>query len=150
MWKRLLQTSGDPTALLLRLTLGAVMLPHGAQKLLGWFGGAGFGGTVDYFGAVLGIPAPLAILVILFESVGAVALLAGFLSRVMALGIAAIMAVAVLKVHLAVGFFMNWLGNQPGEGFEFHLLALAIAFFVIVKGSGPASVDRRLVTVTRS
>ncbi len=148
MWKRLLQTNGDPTAVVLRLTLGAVMLPHGAQKLLGWFGGAGFSGTVDYFSAVLGIPAPLAILVILFESVGAVALLAGFLSRVMALGIAAIMAVAVLKVHLAVGFFMNWLGNQPGEGFEFHLLALAIAFYVIVKGSGPASVDRRLVALT--
>lgn len=147
MWNRLLQTNGDPTALVLRLTLGAVMLPHGAQKLLGWFGGAGFSGTVDYFGTVLGIPAPLAILVILFESVGAIALLAGFLSRVMALGIAAIMAVAVLKVHLAVGFFMNWLGNQPGEGFEFHLLALAIAFYVIVKGSGPASVDRRLVVL---
>lgn len=140
----LLRTDHDRVALLLRLALGLVILPHGAQKLLGWFGGHGFEGTMGYFTGALGIPAAVAFLVILAESAGALALVTGFLGRVSAAGIAAVMAGAVLTSHLQHGFFMNWSGQQAGEGFEYHLLAIAIAVALMVRGSGAWSLDRLL------
>ncbi|HEX2162793.1 MAG TPA: DoxX family protein [Thermoanaerobaculia bacterium] len=140
----LLRTDHDRVALVLRLALGLVILPHGAQKLLGWFGGHGFEGTMGYFTGVLGIPAAVAFLVILVESAGALALVTGFLGRVSAAGIAAVMAGAVLTSHLRHGFFMNWSGQQAGEGFEYHLLAIALAVALIVRGSGAWSLDRLL------
>lgn len=145
MWKRLFQTDADPSALVLRTVLGVVMLPHGAQKLLGWFGGPGLDGTPTYFHDALGIPPVLTLAVIAFEFFGGLALLLGLGSRIAAVGIAAIMIVAAVKVHLPNGFFMDWSGTLPGEGFEYHLLALAIAIAVFVKGSGLGSLDRRLV-----
>ncbi len=146
MLQRLIDTRQDWVALLLRVTLGAVIFPHGAQKLLGWFGGFGFSATLGYFDQALGIPAFLALLVILFEFFGALALILGVFSRLAAAGIAAIMTVATLKVHLANGFFMNWSGSQGGEGFEYHLLALALSVAILIKGSGALSVDRKLAT----
>jgi len=138
---RVLATHGDLGAAIARVTLGAVMFPHGAQKLLGWFGGHGFHGTMAAFTGSMGIPAPLALLVILAESIGAVALLSGFAGRLAAAGIAAVMVGAVVMVHGANGFFMNWYGTGAGEGFEYHLLALGLALVVIVRGSGALSVD---------
>jgi putative oxidoreductase len=125
----------------LRILLGIVFFPHGAQKLLGWFGGNGFSVTMGFFTAKMGIPAVLAFLAIMAESVGAVALMAGFLTRIAALGIATNMVVAIFMVHLPYGFFMNWFGNKQGEGFEFHILAIAIAVALIIKGGGKWSID---------
>lgn len=122
------------------------MFPHGAQKMLGWFGGPGFSGTMGFFTEQMGIPALFAFLAIMAEFAGALGLITGLLSRVAALGIASVMTVAILTGHLANGFFMNWYGNQKGEGFEYHLLALGLAFVVMIQGSGALSLDRKLLS----
>lgn len=143
MLDKLVRTHDDPVLILLRLSLAIVIFPHGAQKALGWFGGYGFSATVGYFSDTLGIPALLAVLVIAAELLGPIALALGLFTRVAAFGIAAVMSGAVF-FHLDHGFFMNWSGAQAGEGFEYHLLAIALALAVLVKGAGPVSVDRRL------
>jgi putative oxidoreductase len=117
---------------------------HGAQKMLGWFGGYGFSGTMGFFTNLLHIPAPFAVLAILAEFFGGIGLIVGALTRVAAFGIATNMLVAVLLVHAKAGFFMNWTGQQKGEGFEYHLLALVIAIVLMVRGAGAFSVDRAL------
>jgi putative oxidoreductase len=124
-----------------RAALGLVMFPHGAQKLLGWFGGYGFDGTMKFFTDTLHVPTPLALLVILGESIGALLLIAGLGTRIAAFGISAVMLGAVLTTHANVGFFMNWYGNQPGEGFEYHLLALALSIPILIAGGGRYAVD---------
>jgi putative oxidoreductase len=141
MFKSLIKTNDDVSGLVLRILLGIVFFPHGAQKLLGWFGGNGFSATMGFFTDKMGIPTILAFLAIMAESVGAIALMAGFLTRVAALGIATNMVVAIFMVHLPYGFFMNWFGNKPGEGFEYHILAIAIAAALIIKGGGKWSID---------
>jgi len=142
MFRKLIATREDYSAFVIRVVLGAVMLPHGLQKLFGLFGGYGFQATVAFFSAKLGIPQPLAALVILAESLGALALVFGLVGRFAAFGVAATMVGAVLMVHGHNGFFMNWNGNQAGEGFEYHLLALAMAAAVMIRGSGALSLDR--------
>jgi putative oxidoreductase len=140
----LVATHGGIASTVLRLTLGLVMLPHGAQKLLGWFGGQGFSGTVAGLTQHAGLPVPIAVLVILIEFFGSLALILGVFSRAAALGVIAVMVGAIVKVHLPNGFFMNWSGAQAGEGFEYHLLAIGIALAVAVAGSGRFSIDRAL------
>jgi putative oxidoreductase len=120
------------------------MFPHGAQKAPGWFGGHGFTVTVNYFTESMGLPTALVVLIIIAEFGGSIGLIFGFLTRLSALGIGSVMVGAILTVHYRYGFFMNWSGKQPGEGFEFHLLAIAIALALIIKGGGAASVDRAL------
>jgi putative oxidoreductase len=142
--KILLQTDDAWSSLVLRVTLGLVMLPHGAQKVFGWFGGFGFSGTMGFFTSQLHIPAVLAFLVIMAESVGAVMLIIGLVTRFAALGIACVMVGAIWLVHLPNGFFMNWFGKQAGEGFEYHLLALAMSVALMIAGSGKWSVDRAI------
>ncbi len=144
MWNRLLRTDADYASTLARIALGIVILPHGAQKLLGWFGGGGVSGTIGFFQSAWGIPAVLTLLVIAAESFGALALITGFVGRFAAIGIAAVMAGAVFLQHASVGFFMNWTGAQAGEGFEFHILAIGLAAVVAIKGSGALSIDRLL------
>ena len=141
MIRRFFATEKSYAETVLRVALGAVMFPHGAQKLLGWFGGRGFEATVQGFVNGRHIPELLAILVILTESFGAVALAAGFFTRLAALAMAVDMTVAVLLVHLKNGFFMNWSGKAAGEGFEYHLLMIAIALALVIKGGGKLSVD---------
>ncbi len=128
--------------LILRVTLGAVMLPHGAQKLLGWFGGYGFLGTIESFSQHLHIPAVLTFFVIMAESVGSLGLVLGCLTRLGAFGIMCNMIGAIFLVHWPHGFFMNWFGKQAGEGFEYHLLAIAMALALVISGGGKWSVDR--------
>ncbi len=140
----LLRTGDDRMLTIVRIVLGSVMFAHGAQKALGWFGGPGFGPTLTYFGQSLGIPAPLALLAIAAEFLGGLFLILGLLGRLSALGIAVNMAVAILLVHLRYGLFMNWFGTKAGEGIEYHLLALALASLIIVRGSGAWSLDRLL------
>ena len=142
--RAILSTTGDPVATLARLVLALVMFPHGAQKVLGWFGGYGFSGNMQFFTEQLGIPAMLAFLAIAVEFLGPVALALGLGARIAAAGVAVNMAVAVWMVHLPNGFFMNWFGSQKGEGFEYHLLAIALALVVVIRGSGAWSLDRRL------
>ena len=144
MFRRLLSTSDDWTLTLLRLFMGVIFFAHGAQKALGWFGGYGFSGTMGFFTNMMHIPAPLAFLAICAEFLGGMGLLVGLLGRVAAFGITCNMLVAVLLVHSKVGFFMNWTGQQKGEGFEYHLLAIAVAIVLMVKGSGAFSIDRAL------
>ncbi|HSI87322.1 MAG: DoxX family protein [Candidatus Methylacidiphilales bacterium] len=135
------KTDTDYSTLLTRLLLGAVFFPHGAQKVLGWFGGYGFSGTMGFFTGTMGIPAIFAFLAIAAEFAGAIALVLGFFTRISALGIASIMAVAIAMVHGQHGFFMNWYGNQKGEGYEYHLLALTLAVVLMMRGGGKWSVD---------
>jgi putative oxidoreductase len=141
MIKKLLETNDDIAGFVLRVLLGVVMFPHGAQKLLGWFGGYGFSGTMGFFTGKLGIPAVFAFLVIMSEFFGSLALIAGAITRLAAFGVGCVMLGATLMVHLPHGFFMNWAGKQQGEGFEFHLLAMAIAVALMIIGGGRWSID---------
>jgi len=143
---KLVKTSDDVGPVVARLALGAVMFPHGAQKALGWFGGPGLQATMGFMTGQLGIPALFAGLAIAAELFGSIGLLAGALSRVAAFGIGVTMLVALLMAHAGNGFFMNWSGAQPGEGFEYHLLAIGLALVVMLKGAGKWSVDRQIQT----
>ena len=140
----LLQTDSGVVGFILRITLAVVMFPHGAQKVLGWFGGYGFRGTMKYF-TDSGIPAVFALLAIAAEFLGPLGLAVGLLTRVAAFGIACVMLVAIFTVHWPHGLFMNWYGNQKGEGFEYHLLALGIAIALVIVGAGAWSLDGALV-----
>jgi len=142
--KKIIGTQDDAVALVARLTLGIVMFPHGGQKLFGWFGGFGFSGTMGFFTQTMHIPWIFALAAVLAESLGSVALILGVATRVAAAAIATNMIVAVLTSHLQAGFFMNWFGNQKGEGYEYHLLAIGLALALMIRGGGKASVDRAL------
>ena len=137
----ILATTNDITLAVCRLILGIIFCIHGAQLTLGWFGGYGFSGTMHYMTVQLGIPAIFAAISIFAQFLGGLGLLVVLLSRIAAFGIACVMLVAIVKVHLAVGFFMNWSGAQKGEGYEYHLLVLAICLLIIVKGAGALSID---------
>ncbi len=141
---RLLQTDNDKVLTGIRLALGVMIVSHGAQKLLGWFGGFGLEGTLGYF-ASIGVPAVAAWLVIAAEFLGGLGLITGLLGRVAAAGVASVMVGAVfLGGHINNGFFMNWTGAQSGEGWEFFLLASTMAVAIAVRGSGAFSLDRLL------
>ena len=144
MIRKLIATDNDSATTILRLVLGVVFFAHGAQKMLGWFGGYGFSGTMGFFTGVMHIPAVFAFLAIAAEFFGGLGLIFGLLTRVAAFGILCNMIVAVTMVHHQFGFFVNWTGAQKGEGYEYHLLALAIAAFLIIRGGGAASVDSLL------
>jgi putative oxidoreductase len=142
MFRKLLHTRHDYLLTLLRLALGITFFAHGAQKVLGWWGGAGLAGTMQIFTHGMQIPAPFAALAIFAEFLGGLGLLFGLLTRIAAFGIAVNMVVAVFLVHFPNGFFMNWVGTQKGEGFEYHILAIAIAATLIARGAGAWSLDR--------
>jgi putative oxidoreductase len=141
MLRKLFATDKGFSGTVLRVLLGIVIFPHGAQKLLGWFGGGGFTASMRWFESSFHIPTIFALLAILAESVGAVALIAGFFTRIAALAISVNMLVAVALVHGKVGFFMNWGGTAKGEGFEYHILAVAIGVALMIRGGGRWSVD---------
>jgi len=141
--QKLLQTSNDLTLTFVRLLLGIVFFAHGAQKLLGWYGGFGFSATVGAF-LKMGMPLAIAYFAIFVEFFGGLSMIFGLLSRLGGLGIAAEMCGAVCTVHFRNGFFMNWYGMQKGEGFEYHLLAIAIAVLIMIRGAGALSLDRMI------
>jgi putative oxidoreductase len=144
MFRKLINTTDDPAITVLRLVLVVVFFAHGAQKTLGWFGGYGFSGTMGFFTQGMHIPAAFAFLAICAEFLGSIGLLLGLLGRIAAFGICCNMLVAIITVHWHFGLFANWFGNQKGEGIEYHLLAIAIALAIMIKGSGAFSVDRAL------
>lgn len=131
--------STNYASLILRIAVGAVMLPHGLQKTLGLFGGPGFDGMMEIFQQNMGLPAIVAFLVILGESVGALAIILGFLTRFCALSLIVIIGYAGLVVHGGNGFFMN------NNGFEYHLLYVGSALALFVSGGGAWSVDALLM-----
>jgi putative oxidoreductase len=128
-----------------RVALGLVMFPHGAQHALGWFGGYGFSGTLGWMTDTLGFPAPAAALAIAVELLAPFALVAGVGGRLAAAGIIGLM-LGALGTHVPNGFFMNWFGAMKAgvEGYEYHLIAIALGAVVVVEGSGALSVDRLL------
>jgi putative oxidoreductase len=140
--KTFLQTDHGNSALLIqRMILGSVMFAHGAQKLLGWFGGYGFSGTMSFFTQQMSFPWLLALAIILAESFGALMVIAGFLTRFAAGSLSVIMLGTILTTHLQHGFFMNWFGAQQGEGIEYALLFLALSVPISFWGAGRFSVD---------
>lgn len=138
---RSFQTTDAWGPLVARLGLAIVIFPHGAQKVLGWFGGPGFSPMLKLFTDVLHIPAPLALLAFAAEFLAPITLALGLFSRVSALGIGITMIVAA-KVNLPNGFFMNWFGQQKGEGIEFFILTVALAVVTIIEGAGRWSFDQ--------
>lgn len=136
------KTEDSISTLILRVALGLVIFPHGAQKLLGWFGGHGLEGTLGFFTTKMGVPYFIAILIIIGEFFGALGLITGFLTRFCAAAMATIMAGAVVMAHWNNGFFMNWSGKQGGEGFEYHILAIGISVALIISGGGSFSLDQ--------
>jgi putative oxidoreductase len=149
MIRKLIATDNDRATAILRLVLGVIFFAHGAQKMLGWFGGYGFTGTMGFFTSVMHIPALFALLAICAEFFGGLGLILGFLTRIAALGVFSNMIVAIAMVHGQYGFFMNWTGAQKGEGFEYHLLVLAVTTFLMIRGAGAASIDRMLSSPAR-
>jgi putative oxidoreductase len=146
MLRKLISTDNDSATAILRFVLGVIFFAHGAQKMLGWFGGYGFSGTMGFFTDVMHIPVLFAFLAITAEFFGGLGLMLGFLTRIAALGIFSNMVVAIAMVHHRFGFFMNWTGAQKGEGFEYHLLVLAITAFLMIRGAGAVSIDRVLAS----
>jgi putative oxidoreductase len=150
MIRKLMATDNDAAITILRLVVGVVFFAHGAQKMLGWFGGYGFSGTMGFFTGMMHIPAVFAFLAISAEFFGGLGLIFGLLTRVAAFGVFCNMLVAVVMIHRHFGFFMNWTGTQKGEGFEFHLLALAVTVFLMIRGAGAVSLDRLLSSSARN
>ena len=138
----LLSTDPDWTLTVIRLILGTVFLAHSAQKVLGWFGGAGLKETLRTMHEFVGLPVPLAFVAVMSEFLGGLGLIVGLLSRIAALGICVTMLSAIAMVHWRFGLFLNWFGDRKGHGFEYHLLAIGLAIAIIVGGSGALSLDR--------
>lgn len=139
--KKITCTKPQYASLILRLALGIMILPHGLQKTFGLFGGYGFEGTIGFFTQKMGIPWIFAVLAILAEFLGGLGLIVGALTRIAAFGVGFTMLVAAVTVHWHNGFFMNWFGNQAGEGIEFFILAVGIAVALMITGGVACSVD---------
>jgi len=142
MINKILATGNRIELFLLRVSLGIVMLGHGVQKAFGWFGGFGWANTINYFTNTVGVPSWLGGFIILIEVIGALLLIIGFAGRINAVLMGIVIIGAFFQDHLANGFYMNWFGNQKGEGFEFDILFVAIAASLVIKGSGAFSIDR--------
>lgn len=140
--KKIFATNDSWAGLVSRMTLGIVMFPHGAQKVLGWYGGQGFSGTMGSFTELLGLPALVAFLVIIGEFFGSLGLMAGMLTRFTAASFILIMLGAIVMVHAPHGFFMNWFGQQAGEGIEYHLLVIGLSLSLLIAGGGRFSLDK--------
>jgi putative oxidoreductase len=140
--KHFIETQDHWVGLIIRLTIGLVMLPHGAQKLLGMFGGAGYKATMDFLINTMNLPWIISFAIIIIEFFGAVALITGFASRMWAICFIVVMIGAIATVNIKNGFFMNWFGNQSGEGYEYHLLIIGLSLALLFTGSGKFSIDR--------
>ena len=141
---KLIKTNENAAATIIRIVLGVILFPHGAQKLLGWFGGYGFNGTMGFLTGTAGLPWILALLVIVIEFFGALALIFGFGTRIVAVGVITLFTGMILTSHAGNGFFMNWSGQLPGEGYEYHLLVIGMSLALLISGAGKWSVDYAL------
>jgi len=143
MRQTIFNAENDWTGLILRLTLGLILFPHGAQKALGWFGGPGFSGEMEFFTKQMHLPVLIGALIILIEFAGSLSLIAGFAVRLWSIAMIILFLGMIVTVHAPNGFFMNWFGKQSGEGFEYHLLVIGLSLALLVNGSGKLSFDRR-------
>lgn len=142
--KIVFKTESRWSLLIIRLSLGIMILPHGLQKAFGLFGGFGFTGTMNFFTETMGIPWIFAFLAIAAEFLGGLGLLVGLATRISALGVGVTLFVAMMTTHIQNGFFMNWFGNQKGEGIEFFILAIGLSLALILEGGGKYSVDNKI------
>ena len=145
MTQKIFRTNNDLTGFVTRLTIGLIMFPHGAQKMFGWFGGPGYAGEMKFFTETLHIPWLIAFTVIIIEFFGSISLIIGFASRLWAVAMILLFMGIIFIAHVDNGFFMNWYGNQKGEGFEYHLLIIGLALATLISGSGKYSMDGILV-----
>jgi putative oxidoreductase len=120
---------------LIRATAGLLLVPHGAQKLFGLFGGYGVTATGQFFESKLGLPASLALVAGLIEFFGGILLAIGFLTRPVAALVAGLMFIALIQVHLRAGFF--WTTG----GFEYPMFWGLVALAYVLRGGGRYSVD---------
>jgi putative oxidoreductase len=144
MMQLIFRTNNDWTGVIIRLTIGLILFPHGGQKMLGLFGGPGFSGEMDFLTGTVHLSWLIAFLVIIIEFVGALSFIIGFASRVWAVLTIILMLGIIVSSHLDNGFFMNWFGNQKGEGYEYHLLVIGLCLATILNGSGKLSIDTSL------
>lgn len=147
--QKIFKTNNDWTGLALRLAIAVVILPHGVQKLLGWFGGYGFTGTMQFFTGTAGLPWLVGFLVILLEFFGSILLIAGLGSRIIAASMIILFIGIIFISHIQNGFFMNWFGNQKGEGYEYFLLLIGLSAALLLNGSGKLSADKLLYKKSR-
>lgn len=145
MIRQILKSNNEWTGFILRLTIGLILLPHGAQKALGWFGGYGFEGTMNFFTETMNLPWIIAVLVIVIEFIGSLFLIAGFATRIWATAVIVNMTGIIFSSHIQHGFFMNWFGNQAGEGIEYFLLVIGLASALLFTGSGKYSTDKLII-----
>lgn len=141
LFKKLITTHPNLGFSIARLTLGLVIFPHGAQKLLGLFGGYGYSGTMESLTNQMGLPSIVAFSVIMIEFFGSISLVFGLFSRFWALSLTSMFIGIIITTQLEHGFFMNWYGNQAGEGYEYSLLIIGLALTILVNGSGKWSID---------
>lgn len=141
MLKALVKTDNSPAQLFIRLALGIVMFPHGAQKVFGWFGGPGLEQTLLAF-INMGFSAWAIYILMVIEYLGSIFLIIGCLTRLWAFGIGVTISICMFMNHVQHGFFMNWFGQQSGEGIEYHILVIGMALALTLRGGGKLSVDR--------
>lgn len=149
MKNKIFNTNNDWTGLVIRLSIGLILFPHGAQQMLGIFGGYGFSGTMGFLMNSLHLPGIIAFLVIIIQFAGSIFLVAGFASRLWSIAIVVIFIGTIFTAHLGNGFFMNWYGTQKGEGFEYALLVIGLAIAALINGSGKYSLDNLIVKGAR-
>jgi len=143
MFKQIINTKSEIAPLIIRLTLGCILFAHGAQKMLGWFGGGGFTNTMNFFTGGAHMYYITGLFVILIEFFGALMLIFGALTRIAALGVFGLFVGIMYNFALSNGFFMNWGGDKKGEGFEYDLLVLGMALALLIAGAGSLSIDRK-------
>ena len=134
-------TNNDWTGLITRLSIGLILFPHGAQQMLGIFGGNGFTGTMAFLTNTMHLPWLIAFVVITIDFFGSIFLVTGFASRLWSIAIVVIFIGTIFTAHIGNGFFMNWYGTQKGEGFEYALLVIGLSIATLINGSGKYSID---------
>ncbi len=145
MIRKIIKTNDNWGQLITRLTLGLVLLPHGAQKMLGLFGGYGFSSTLETLTKQMQLPWVIAFLVIIIEFFGAISLIFGFLNRIWSLAIIFLFLGIIFTAQIEHGFFMNWFGIQKGEGYEYSLLIIGLAMSILINGAGKFSIDSLII-----
>ena len=145
----ILKAQNDWIGFIVRLTVGLVLLPHGAQSMLGLFGGYGFNGTLDFLTTQMGLPWIVAFSVPIIEFIGSISLIIGFASRLWSIAITFLFIGIIFTTQLENGFFMNWHGTLNGEGFEYSLLVIGTSIAMLINGSGRYSVDNRILKILK-
>ena len=144
MKTQVLKTTENWGATAIRVALGIVLFSHGAQSMLGWFGGFGLKATIEFLSSTMGLPAFIGFVVICIQFFGSIMLLTGAFTRVAALGVFGIF-VGMATYHFDYGFHMNWSGVNAGEGYEYHVLVLAMCMMLLISGGGALSVDGKIM-----